>query len=140
MHPDDQIDESVPAQLVELFADGGDGRPLRVVACVCAGCGGRAFVVRLDDTEGAAERECAACGARAFLADSGEYWDEAEPDEAECPCGGGEFEAAVAFTLGDDGTVRWVTVGLLCRRDAFAGVYTDWKIDYTPTDHLLTLV
>lgn len=56
------------------------------------------------------------------------------------PCGSEEFEAAVAFALGDDGSVRWVTVGLRCIKDGFCGVYADWKIDYGPTDHLLTMV
>ncbi|MGW2276280.1 hypothetical protein [Streptomyces yangpuensis] len=68
-----------------------------------------------------AERECSCCGSRAFIADSE------------------EFEAAVAFSLGDDGSVRWVTLGLRCIKDGFCGIYTDWKIDYGPTDHLLTM-
>lgn len=25
-------------------------------------------------------------------------------------------------------------------KDGFCGVYADWKIDYGPTDHLLTMV
>lgn len=57
-----------------------------------------------------------------------------------CPCGGEEFEAAVAFSLGDDGSVRWVTLGLRCVGDGFSAVYADWKIDYSPADHLLTMV
>ncbi|WP_261994036.1 hypothetical protein [Streptomyces sp. t39] len=57
-----------------------------------------------------------------------------------CPCESEEFEAAVAFSLGADGEVRWVAVGLRCTRDGFCGIYTDWKIDYGPTGHLLTLV
>ncbi|GGW69769.1 hypothetical protein [Streptomyces xantholiticus] len=92
-----------------------------------------------------AERECSGCGSRAFIADSEEYWNEEsweddEPGAAGCPCGSEEFEAAVAFSLADDGSVRWVTIGLQCTKDGFAGVYADWKIDYGPTDRLLTMV
>lgn len=36
-----------------------------------------------------------------------------------------------------DDEVRWVSVGLRCLTDGTLGVYTDWKIDYTPTAHLL---
>ncbi|MCA1272399.1 hypothetical protein ACIPQH_16810 [Streptomyces rubiginosohelvolus] len=67
-----------------------------------------------------------------------ESWEDDEPGAAGCPCGSEEFEAAVAFSLGDGGSVRWVTVGLRCIKDGFCGAYADWKIDYGPTDHLLT--
>ncbi|EFG04993.1 hypothetical protein CRV15_35455 (plasmid) [Streptomyces clavuligerus] len=142
MHVDDEVGEGVPAELAAFLRGAGDGRPVRVAASVC-GCGGRVFFVLVNAS--GAERECSGCGSRAFIADSGEYWDEEswegdEPGMAGCPCGGEEFEAAVAFSLGDDGSVRWVTVGLRCARDGFCGVYADWKIDYTPTDHLLTMV
>ncbi|WP_377268337.1 hypothetical protein [Peterkaempfera sp. SMS 1(5)a] len=95
--------------------------------------------------ESGAERECSGCGSRAFIADSAEYWSEEhweddEPGAAGCPCGSEEFEAAVAFSLAGDGSVRWVTVGLRCAQDGFAGVYADWKIDYSPADHRLGMV
>lgn len=51
-----------------------------------------------------------------------------------------EFETTVAFSLADDGPVRWVTVGLRCQKDSAVGVYADWKIDYGPTNRLLTMV
>lgn len=98
------------------------------------------FFVLVDDVEGGAERVCAGCGVRAFIADSEEFWEDADPGEACCPCGSEEFETAVAFSLAGDGSVRWVTVGLRCQRDGAVGVYADWKIDYGPTDHLLTMV
>ncbi|MFJ3816519.1 hypothetical protein [Streptomyces sp. NPDC090056] len=92
-----------------------------------------------------AERECSGCDRRVFIVDSEEYWNEEsweddEPGEAGCPCGSEEFEAAVAFSLGNDSSVRWVTMGLRCIKDGFCGVYADWKIDYGPTDHLLAMV
>jgi hypothetical protein len=122
-----------------------DDRPARIVPCVCAGCGGRVFSVLVNRSEGGAERECTRCGSRAFIADSEEYWSEEywedeEPGPAWCPCGGEWFEAAVAFSLADDGAVRWVTVALRCFNDGVSGVYADWKISYGPTDHLLAMV
>ncbi|MEU4676443.1 hypothetical protein [Micromonospora sp. NPDC023737] len=38
----------------------------------------------------------------------------------------------------NDEEVRWVSVGLRCTQDGTLGVYTDWKIDYSPTRQLLT--
>ncbi|MEU8950437.1 hypothetical protein [Streptomyces sp. NPDC048489] len=142
VHADDQVGEGVPAELAAYLRNAVDGRPVKIVPSVC-GCGGRVFFVLVNAS--GAERECSACGSRAFIADSEEYWNEEsweddEPGAAGCPCGSEEFEAAVAFSLGDDGSVRWVTVGLRCAKDGFCGVYADWKIDYGPTDHLLTMV
>jgi hypothetical protein len=140
VHADDQVGEGVSADLAVFLRNWLDGRPVKIVPSVCGECGGRVFFVLVDDGEGAAERVCAGCGGRAFIADSEEFWEDADPGEACCPCEGEEFETAVAFSLGDDGSVRWVTVGLRCQKDGAAGVYADWKIDYGPTDHLLTMV
>ncbi|MFG2622565.1 hypothetical protein ACGFXC_33620 [Streptomyces sp. NPDC048507] len=139
MHADDQVGEGVSADLAVLLRSVDDGRPVKIVPSVCGGCGGRVFLVLFDDVEGGAARMCVACGGRAFIADSEEFWEDADPGEAGCPCGSREFETAVAFSLGNDGMVRWVTVALRCRRDGAVGVCADWKIDYGPTDHLLTM-
>ncbi|MEU9087162.1 hypothetical protein [Streptomyces sp. NPDC048357] len=122
MHADDQVGEGVSAELAAFLRNAADGRPVKIVPSVCGGCGGRVFFVLVDDVEGGVERVCAGCGGRAFIADSE------------------EFETAVAFSLAGDGSVRWVTVGLRCRKDGAAGIYADWKIDYGPSDHLLTMV
>ncbi|MFF3653767.1 hypothetical protein [Streptomyces olivochromogenes] len=143
VHADDQVGEGVPAELAVFLRGAVDGRPVKIAPSACEGCGGRVFFVLVNAS--GAERECSGCGSRAFIADSEEYWNEEsweddEPGVAGCPCGSEEFEAAVAFSLGDDGSVRWVTVGLRCIKDGFSGVYADWKIDFGPTDHLLTMV
>ena len=104
---------------------------------VCGQCGGRAFKVIIDDEEGCAQRVCIACQDVAFIADSAEHWQDADPGECVCPCGGTEFAVAVGFALREDGDVRWVSIGLRCLTDNTLGVYTDWKIDYSPTEHLL---
>ncbi|MFD1815851.1 hypothetical protein [Rhodococcus gannanensis] len=109
-----------------------------VAASVCAHCGGRAFAIGVDDEAGCAERLCLACDDAVLIADSADHWTEAEPVQCECPCGGEEFEIAVGFASVGDGSddVRWVSVGLRCLRDGTLGVYTDWKIDYSPSAHL----
>ncbi|MFJ4717410.1 hypothetical protein [Streptomyces sp. NPDC088785] len=140
VHADDQVGEGVSADLAVFLRNADDGRPVKIVPSVCGGCGGRVFRVLVDAVEGAAERVCADCGGRGFLADSEEFWEDADPGEACCPCGSEEFEAAVGFSLGEDGSVRWVTIGLRCHKDGALGTYADWKIDYSPTDHLLTMV
>lgn len=113
---------------------------MTIASCVCSECGGRLFSMLVDDDEGAAERECVGCGGRAFIGDSEEFWEDADPGAAACPCGGEDFEAAVAFSMDSEGSVRWVTVGLRCGQDGAMGVYVDWKIDYRPTDHLLSCI
>jgi hypothetical protein len=101
-------------------------------------CGAAIFTLEVDGEEGCARRTCVSCGRHAFIADSAQYWDEAEPGEAQCPCGDEAFEFGVAFSLREEGDVRWITVGGRCIACGVLGAYVDWKIDYSPTDHLLT--
>ncbi|TYB45141.1 hypothetical protein FXF51_60170 [Nonomuraea sp. PA05] len=112
----------------------------RVSEAVCAGCGGKRFNVMADDVEGCVQRICVACGDAAYVADSADYVEEADLAECACPCGGEQFAAAVGFAFRGDGEVRWVSIGLRCLRDGSLGVYGDWKIDYSPTAHLLQSV
>lgn len=112
----------------------------RIERAVCGACGGTEFRLSLDDEVGCAQRSCVACDASAFLGDSEEYWDDADPDDAACPCSGEQFGVGVALSLRDDGDVRWITVGGRCAACGVLGVYTDWKIDYSPTDHLFAAV
>lgn len=137
MNDADLVGDGVSAELVALLRDLSDG-PVKIAPSVCSACGGRVFFVLVDDLEGGAERECSDCGRRSFVADSEEFWEDADPGAAGCPCGGEQFEMAVAFSLTADGSVRWVTVGLRCRLDGVVAVFADWKIDYGPTDHLLS--
>lgn len=109
-----------------------------VAESVCDGCSGRAFRVAADDDEGCAERVCVACGAGVYLADSAEYADDADLQPCECPCGADTFAVALGFARRADGEVRWISIGLRCLTDGTLGVYADWKVDYSPTGHLLT--
>ncbi|WP_433216437.1 hypothetical protein [Microtetraspora malaysiensis] len=112
----------------------------RVIEAVCLGCNGRSFNVLVDDDEGCGQRVCVACKEPSYIADSADYWEDTDPSECVCPCGGEEFAVAVGFAFCGDGEVRWVSIGLRCLRDGTLGVYADWKIDYSPTAHLLEIV
>jgi hypothetical protein len=112
----------------------------RFAQSLCRSCGETTFALELDDEQGCARRRCYACGTVEFIGDSAEVWDEAEPAEAACPCGNESFELGVAFSLRSDGDIRWITVGARCTACGVLGAYVDWKIDYSPTDHLLAAV
>ena len=106
----------------------------------CRSYGGTIFTLELDDEQGCARRKCQACDTVQFIADSADFWDEVEPGEAACPCGNETFELGVAFSQRPDGDIRWITVGARCTCCGVLGAYVDWKIDYSPTDHLFTSV
>jgi hypothetical protein len=108
----------------------------RVVHATCTGCGGSTFRVLVDDEEGYTERRCTSCAARFLMLDSADMHDEADPEQAACPCGSETFEVAVGFAVRDDSDVRWASIALPCVSDGILGVYADWKIDYSPTAHL----
>jgi hypothetical protein len=111
-----------------------------VVQCVCR-CGGTVFELEGDQDEGCVRRTCAACGHSSFICDSGEYWDEAEPRKRRCPeCRGTRYEVGVGFSLREEGEVRWVWVSERCMGCGVLGSFVDWKIDYSPSRHLLGTV
>src|SRR5262249_43906444 len=104
------------------------------------GCSGTVFRVEVDDDNGCARRTCVRCGAKHLMLDSAEFWATADPGSCECPCGADTFEVAVAFSRRDDEALTWVTIGLRCIACGMMGVYTDWKVDYEPTEHLYDAV
>ncbi len=112
----------------------------RIVQSRCQKCDGAVFGLLIDPDEGVAKRICMRCAAIAFIGDSEENRDDAEPSVATCPCDASEFETGVGFALRDGGDVRWVYVACRCVACGVLGVYADWKIDYSPTDHLFAAV
>jgi hypothetical protein len=113
----------------------------KVVRAQCSGCSGTTFRVAVDDDEGFVERCCVACGSRTAILDSEDVREDAEPDDVACPCGNKVFEVAVGFALRDNSRdVKWVYVGLRCIDDGVLGVCADWKIDESPSHHLLDSV
>lgn len=108
----------------------------RVNELACTQCASKTFRNEADDDAGCARARCLACGTVTHIADSAEFADEADLAECACPCGGETFN--VGFALREDGDVRWISVGLRCVQDGTLGAYADWKIDYSPTSHLLS--
>ncbi len=110
----------------------------RVSEFVCPACQGTVFSVLVDDEEGCAAAICKGCRLQSAIADSAEHLHDADLGECACPCEGERFAVAVGLAMHADDQVRWISVGLRCLTDGTLGVYTDWKIDYAPTAHLLT--
>lgn len=122
---------------IKAYAKG--NYPARDVALVaCKKCRRELFEVQLDDAEGCALRRCVHCKTERLFLDSAEYWDDADPEQALCTCEGETFQCAVGFARTRDAKdVKWVYIGLRCIACGLAGVYADWKIDYSPSLHLL---
>jgi hypothetical protein len=55
-------------------------------------------------------------------------------------CKSHSANVGVGFFLKGNKEVRWIYVGLRCSKCGVLGCYTNWKIDYEPTKHLLQQV
>jgi hypothetical protein len=88
-----------------------------VVVAACGSCSdGDGFRVGFDPDEGFAERTCASCGIKKVLLDGAEIAADVTSQHLRCPCGGQTFDVAVGFAR-RKGDVRWVSVGIRCRKD-----------------------
>jgi hypothetical protein len=117
-----------------------DGHPVdRIIHATCP-CGHNAFRLLVDADQGCAQRACSTCSRTQFVCDSAEHWAEAEPEQVTCPCGADSHEVAVGFNHREDGSAKWIFVGVRCVSCGVLGAVADWKIDYAPTDHLYALV
>lgn len=124
-----------------LFAYTADGHPVtRVVHARCSECGGGTFSLRVDADEGCAERSCVACGVKVLMLDSADALEDADMTKLRCRPGHTAFNLAVGFAYRDDGDIRWVCLGCRCVTDGILGAVAEWKIDYTPSGHLLSAV
>lgn len=103
--------------------------PIERFADVCR-CGGRAFRLKVDDTEGVAVRSCGSCGNDHPIGDSADYVEEASLESCECPCGLDLFEVTAGVSL-FEGTddVRWIYLGCRCTGCGLAACYADWKCE-----------
>jgi transcription elongation factor Elf1 len=94
----------------------------------CPECGHERSHLILDEEAGAAVQCCVKCEHEVPLADSEEFLEEAELQQAECPCGNGAFEMAVGFAFYKGTTdVRWVYIGCRCPECGLTACYGDWK-------------
>ena len=124
----DDIDEYLKA-----FAD----NPSLDVKPVICGCGGDTFTIKCDRDESVIGVKCESCGAEKLLADSAEYWDDADPEDFECPlCQNRVYNTRVGFRRRKNGSVKWVYIGTRCTQCKALGSPLDWKIDYEPTDEM----
>lgn len=124
-----------------LVAYTADGYPAtHVVHARCAKCGGNAFSLRVDADEGCAERECVACGDRVLMLDSADALEDADMTKFRCRPGHTTFNLAVGFAYREDGDIGWVCLGVRCVTDGILGAVADWKIDYSPSEHLHSAV
>jgi hypothetical protein len=108
---------------------------------MCA-CGSLVFSSEIDAHEGVARRKCVGCGIEHFLCDSQEVWDDASPKPWKCGtrCKSREANICIGFALRDDHQdIRWVYLGMRCTKCGVLGCYAEWKIDYSPSLHLLDL-
>jgi hypothetical protein len=104
-------------------------------------CGGRLFVLRMDEGAGAAIRRCFACQQEHPIGDSADYLDEAELQKYECVCGKDAFEITIGVSLYDGSEdVRWLYVGCRCPGCGLTGVYGDWKNEFNGYKELLARV
>jgi hypothetical protein len=113
------------------------GATARRVPARCP-CGGAEFRVAVDDHDDCAARTCAVCGATHVMLESDERWEEAQPEECQCPCGADRFDVAVAVAPGAGGPAR-VTVALRCVACGVLGVYAEWD-SAAPVERLVAAV
>ena len=109
--------------------------------CNRSGCDGRLFELWIDETQGVAVRVCARCKDKHPVGDSGEYLDEAELEQCECPCGSGVFEITAGAALYEgSGDVKWLYVGCRCPGCGLTACYADWKNEFPDYRKLLERV
>jgi hypothetical protein len=123
-----------------LREDTADGYPAdRFVAAVCS-CAGSVFRLAADADEGCARRRCPACGVTHFICDSGEVVDDSALTPVRCPCRSRTFEIVAGFSHREDGTVRWLSVGVRCVSCGILGCPVEWAVDTARTGHLYDTV
>lgn len=124
----DDIDEYLKAY--------SDNSALDVKPIIC-GCGGDTFTIKCDQDESVIGVKCESCGTEKLIADSAEYWDDADPEDFECPlCQNRVYNTRVGFRRRKNGSVKWVYIGVRCTQCKALGSPLDWKIDYEPTDEM----
>jgi hypothetical protein len=131
---------SEPSDIGEyLMAYAADNAPVsefRLSKCACSSV---SFFLDADDDEGCAKRVCTECSREHLICDSAEYWDEASPKHWRCTeCGGEQANVGVAFSLYDDGEVRWLYVGERCANCGVLGCFAGWKVANSPSAQLLS--
>ncbi|MDB5337111.1 MAG: hypothetical protein JWN70_2730 [Planctomycetaceae bacterium] len=123
--------------LIAFTEDGYPATEFRFPQCPC---GSNVFQLAIDPDEGAAKRTCAACSVEHFICDSDEYWEEASPKKWKCTgkCKSKTANVCIGFALRQDLTdLHWLYIGTRCVQCGVLGCYGDWKINESPSLHLM---
>lgn len=126
-------------EYLESYAD----YPVQEFRLANCNCGSNRFQLWSDDDEGVAKRQCVSCQTVHLICDSEEYWDEPQPKKwtcIKCTPENDVCNVSVAFSLYDDGEVRWLYVGERCAVCGILGSSAQWKVAYSPSRHLLSRV
>lgn len=113
-----------------------EGTPISAFRLAQCSCSSIEFRVEADADEGCVQRSCTRCSTTHFVCDSQEHAAEAKLKPWRCKCRSGEANIGVGFSLHDNGDVRWLYVGLRCRKCGTLGCIADWKVQYAPSAHL----
>jgi hypothetical protein len=126
--------------IIEFLNEYTDNEVEKIALVECSQCKSDVFTFKYDDDEGGIEVTCAKCKKKKLLLDSEEYWEDCEPEQAECSlCQNKKFNVAVGFIYRKEESekvVKWVYIGNRCTKCGVLGSFLDWKIDYAPTDEM----
>lgn len=126
-----------PDDIAEWLAAYTEIPNLDVKPVICNQCGGNTFTIRVDPDEGVMQVTCTSCNTKKRLLDSDEIWKDCSPRSVRCRiCKERTNNVQVAFHRRDNGDVKWVYIGNRCTGCGTLGSYTDWSIDYSPTDEM----
>ena len=123
---------------LEAYAEKGyELHQFRLSTCRC-GC--IEFHLHADDNEGVAIRVCAKCAAEHFICDSGEFWEDAEPEQWRCikKCKSDVCNVGVGFSQYADSptSIKWIYIGVRCARCGILGCFAGWKVAQDDVGHL----
>jgi len=137
--------EDLKKYLSDLYKQDAGNKLRKILQSKCS-CGSSLFVLIFEKNEGIAKRICVECKQEHFICDSGKYWEDAlkesKPIEMKCPeCKNKPHELAVGFEyrkegLFKKGDIKWIIIGARCYHCGLLSSPVDWKIDYSPTNHL----
>lgn len=105
---------------------------------ICHSFGNDAFEVNLDNVESTVQIKCTRCGEEKIILDCEDIWEESSPEFQKCPVckDSGSFNMKVGFIRREDGDVKWVYIGNRCTNCGTLGSFTDWEINFAPTDEM----
>lgn len=101
-------------------------------------CGSLEFKFDFDKDEGCAKRTCLICESEHFICDSEEFMEDAEFQTWSCvECNSTSTNIGVGYAFRSSDDIRWLYIVGRCTSCGVLGCYADWKIDYSPSRHLL---